>query len=308
MHLLGLLLAGGHPWSIDSLERLDARRAELANTPGSAFDRAVRLGCEADRVGLAFAAGYQGALEALIPELAAPGAPRRLALCATEEGGAHPRAIATRLAPSPEGGLVLDGAKRWVTLGASADVLLVLAMRGVEADGRRRLALVEVASGDPGVRLTAMPPTPFAPEIPHAELRLEGVRVRDEDVLEGDGWERYVKPFRTVEDVHVMGALVAHLIGAARAFGWPRELVEDGAAAVALLRALAAEDPSSRAVQVVLGGALRAVHRFLQAADPHWKEAPAEVQERWQRDRGLLAVAQSARDKRLAAAWASLAG
>ena len=48
------------------------------------------------------------------------------------------------------------------------------------------------------------PPTPFAPEIPHARITLANVTVRDEDVLPGDGYARYLKPFRTIEDTFVL--------------------------------------------------------------------------------------------------------
>lgn len=70
--------------------------ADLGERP---IDRAIRSAYDADRLGLAFVAGYSGALRALVPD-----APLKTSLCATEAGGAHPRAIATRLAPREGGG------------------------------------------------------------------------------------------------------------------------------------------------------------------------------------------------------------
>ena len=67
----------------------------LLGTDGAAspLTAAIRGAAATSSVGGAFLAGYQAALRALVPDL-----PDGLvALCATEEGGAHPRAIATLL-------------------------------------------------------------------------------------------------------------------------------------------------------------------------------------------------------------------
>ncbi len=56
------------------------------NDFGDPLEAAVRGGARADRVGYAFAAGYQAALRALFP--LAPG--QLGSLCATEAHGAHP--------------------------------------------------------------------------------------------------------------------------------------------------------------------------------------------------------------------------
>ena len=39
----------------------------------------------------------------------------------------------------------------------------------------------------------------FVPEISHAEVELDRVKVSDADVLPGDGYDDYLKPFRTIE-------------------------------------------------------------------------------------------------------------
>src|SRR5690242_10869360 len=85
------------------------------------IDEAIVGGFHADRVAYAFASGYQAALHALVPDL-----PREniASLCATEQGGAHPRNIRSSLAPGENGGFVLDGNKRWATLSADASTFL----------------------------------------------------------------------------------------------------------------------------------------------------------------------------------------
>ncbi len=66
------------------------------------MDRAVAGGFLADRIGYAFAAGYEAALRRLAPDL--PEGPI-VSLCITEKEGAHPRAIKARLDKRPLGRL-----------------------------------------------------------------------------------------------------------------------------------------------------------------------------------------------------------
>ncbi len=176
------------------------------------WDAAVLGGARADRLGFAFAAGYQAALWSLVP---ARDLRRTAALCATEAGGAHPRAIETRLTDG-----VLEGEKTFVTLGPHAQDLYVLAKTGEEA-GRPALALVRVDAAAPGVTVTPLGETPFVPEIPHASVRLAGVRAFE--TLPGDGWADYVRPFRSVEDTLVHAAALAWLGASGMRWGWPRE-------------------------------------------------------------------------------------
>jgi acyl-CoA dehydrogenase len=270
------------------------------------FDRAVVAASAAPLLGFAFASGYRCALEALIGG-GAPFEGRMPSLCVTERGGNHPRAIETTLTARAEGGYALTGRKRWTTM-ASRDrgALFVAASVGADAEGRNRLRLVRVASESPGVTVTPMAETPFIPEIPHAEVSFDGVRVREEDVLPGDGYDRYVKPFRTVEDIHVHGAALAYLAGVGRRAGWPRELGEEILAALASLRSLAEEDPSAPELHLALGGAIRIGRRIVDATEGAWAKTEEGPRRAWERDRALLLVAEKARAQRLESAYRSL--
>ena len=73
------------------------------------IDEAIVGGFAADRVAYAFAAGYQAALRALVPDLSRESI---ASFCATEQGGAHPRNIQTSLTPTQSGGFILEGTKR----------------------------------------------------------------------------------------------------------------------------------------------------------------------------------------------------
>src|ERR1700760_915474 len=82
----------------------DAHWEALCDAAGTTVERAAIGGAQVDRVGHAFAIGYAMALTALVGD-------GHAALCATEDGGNHPRAIQTRL----EHGRV-TGTKKWATM------------------------------------------------------------------------------------------------------------------------------------------------------------------------------------------------
>ena len=95
----------------------------LDSRAGGPAALAIAGGFAADRVGWAFASGYQAALRALLPELPHD---TLAALCVTEAEGNRPRDIRTTIAPQPDGTLRIDGAKRWTTLGPASTLLLVV--------------------------------------------------------------------------------------------------------------------------------------------------------------------------------------
>lgn len=261
-----------------------------AQTP---FEAAKLGGAHADRLGFAFAAGYEAALFRLLPERDRS---KLAALCATEKGGAHPRAIATTFIDGS-----LRGEKTFVTLADRAEELIVLASAGSDGD-RNRLVLVRVPAKARGVTLSPLPAAPFVPEIPHASVRFEGVT--DVEVFPGDGWIDYVRPFRTVEDIHVHVALIAYLIAAGRRAGWARDPIARAYAILASLEALSPADPSSPRTHLALAGAIDLSRALIAELD--WSHAPDEERMRWERDRFLLDVAGKARALRLEKAWAAI--
>jgi acyl-CoA dehydrogenase len=263
-------------------------------------DFAIAAGFTADRLGYAFAAGYHAALRALVPALDPV---EVVCLSATEEGGVHPRAIRTRLEPRDDGFRIV-GDKRWTTLGSLAAEALVVASTG-EVDGKNRLRVARVRLAAPGVTITPMPETPFAPEIPHAAVRYDAV-IDQEALLPGDGYDRYLKPFRSVEDLHVHLALFGYLTSIARRSDAPEASLERIAICAVTARALAAEDPSGRGVHLALAGLVRESRSVLDELAPSLARLPEAERERFERDRPLLAVAERARTARRESAWRSL--
>jgi acyl-CoA dehydrogenase len=277
--------------------------AALRVHPGTAFEdtveRAAVGGRAAASVGWAFACGYEAALARLDP--AAVGRGSLAALCATEEGGGHPRAIRTSLVLRPDGGGTLTGQKSWVTLGSDAQTLLVVASTGQDEQGRNRLRVVRVPASRAGVRVEPGPPIPFASDIGHARAVFEGVAVEASEVLPGDGYDTVLKPFRTIEDIHVMAAILGWGIGVARSSGWEPAWTEHALAVLLSLRTLGAASPSDPATHVALAGGIAETKQLLESGA--WERAAPAVKAGWERDRALLGVASTVRAARLKAAW-----
>ena len=227
-------------------------------------------------------------------------------MCATERGGNQPRAIESKLTPASTG-FTLTGAKRWSTMGPVAGVLLVVASEGIDENGRNKIRLVRVDAAAPGVEIGLMPAPTFMPEVPHGAIALDRVAVDSAAVLPGDGYARYVKPFRTVEDIHIHGALLGYVISVARRFAWPHDTIERLAASVAATRALALVDPSSAEGHIALAGLLAHDARLLQELAPSWANVDVAERERWERDSALFgSVAGEIRELRRQRAWEAL--
>ncbi len=279
------------------------RYRDAALTWRNPMDRAIAAGFAADRVCWAFASGYQAALQALFPGLPED---RICALCVTEAEGNSPKAIKCSLRRNGNDWL-LNGAKRWTTLGPDGGTFFVAARDEAASKERISLKVVAVSSDTRGITMEPMPATKFVPEVPHAQLRFENVVVAGDAILPGDGYDSYVKPFRTVEDLHVHAAIVAYLVREARRLAWPQAWIERAAAHLHALRALAGEDRSVPATHVALAGALANGDGLLHEADTNWENAAADAAAaRWRRDRELFQVASAARAQRTARAWERL--
>lgn len=273
------------------------------------FERATLAGAEADRLGYAFVGGYEAALARLVSLVAPPVAsPVRRCLAATESGGGHPRAITTQLRPATTGSYTLHGEKTFATLASVAEEILVVASAGVsDASGQNPLRIARVRAGAQGLTVVDRAPTPFAPEIPHAKLTLDGVVVREEDLLPGDGYALYLKPFRTLEDVHVLAASLGYLLRSARAYGFAGAVAEGAISILLALREVAAGSPGDPTLHLALAGLFQATRRLIAEHDAEWEKADGDTRDRWRRDLALLLVAEVVRTKRTEAAWKAVA-
>jgi hypothetical protein len=293
------LVSGAGLSPVSGVTELRAHLASLRTD--DTVERAALGGRCAEGLGWAFACGYEAALRR-IPGAGAEG--QLVCLAATEEGGGHPRAIRTTLTPREGGGWELAGDKAWITLGTDADVLLVVASTGQDDRGRNRLRAARVPSSRAGVTLEPCAPLPFAPEIAHARLHLRSVHVADEELLPGDGYDDLLKPFRTLEDTHVVAAALGWALGVGQTSPWDPAWTERALATLVALRAIGQADPSRPETHVALAGAMDLARTLLVGAD--WARAPEATRARWERDRPLLDVARGVRAARLEAAWRGL--
>jgi len=297
----------GSPVSFDALSSwwrcfLDAARP--FQTP---IARALIGGRVADRVGYAFTAGYVSAIRRLVPTL---GAEEMAALCVSEEGGAHPRAITAALVEdetkTDDRAFQLSGEKSFVTNADLAEIMVVAASAGRTPQGKNDIRVVLVGRDAPGVTIIPRDPLPFVPEVAHGRVRFDDVQVPREAVLPGDGYNTYVKPFRTIEDIHVFGGVLGYLSHVAVRYHWPRDAVEEMLSLIASVWSVAGANADSPAVHVALGGLFRRVLTFLDGCEAYWKETDEETARRWNRDRPLMNIAGEARLMRLEAAWRRL--
>lgn len=271
---------------------------------------ALRSGFEADRIGWAFAGGYQAALRTLLARFAErpAGAGELFALCATESGGNRPRDIQTTLTVDGDT-LIVSGEKSWTTLGAAASAFLVVGrLPGTEEGVSPSLKVALVPAEAAGISFQEKPPIAFVPEIPHTASRFDNVALDAGALLPGDGYSHYVKPFRTVEDTFIALAVQACLLREARARGWPAAFREALVTQLYTLGHLAGEDPTLPVTHLALAGALDATHRLYDQADLHWRSEEDDAAQRWRRDRPLFKVASKPRALRAQRAWQALSG
>jgi hypothetical protein len=273
------------------------------------IDRAISGGFVADRVAYAFTAGYQASLQHLFPFLSCH---TIAALCVSEEGGGHPRKIRTSLGPIKENknfspAWEINGRKQFITNAGEAGRLLIAASKGSSPDGRNRIQMIDMERDVPGITVIPMKELPFVPEISHGVLLLENVPVKEENLLPGDGYLDYIKPFRTIEDIHVSAAIIGYLFRVADQYGWPHDIQEECLLLLTGFRALSAENPKNPAVHIVLGRILNRTARLVESIEPYWTDVEAGTRNAWIRDQKLMGIAKEAREKRLATAWSYFA-
>ena len=287
---------------------LDRGEPRLAECPyEGSVDRALWGGLHADRLGFAFAAGYGSALRRLSTHAGAAIPDGNVCLAVTESGGGHPRAIHTTLREQ-DGVLLVRGEKTFATLASRSDSMLVVASRGKnESSGRNELVVIRIPRDAKGVTIEDRPPLPFAPEIPHAVVRFDDVAIASSAILPGDGYEVWVKPFRTIEDTHVLAATIGYLAGVARNYDFDRVVLAELVAHAAGLTDVGARDPSNPVTHVLLAGIFSSARKLAASLDADWHhKVTAEERERWLRDLPLLLVAENARTKRTENAFAAL--
>jgi hypothetical protein len=257
------------------------------------FDLAVAGGRMMATPGLAFLVGYQAALRMLWPS-----APLSLgALCATEQRSLRVADMQTRLHD-----LRLSGRKDFVTAGDAADWLLIAARSEAPGDDPC-LSLGVVYPDEPGVRVEKLAPIPLMPDISHGRVFLDNALC---ELLAGDGWDAYVKPFRTLEDIYVLSAMTAWLYGVGQDSDWPQALQLRLLALLAGCAEVSRQAPNNPCGHVLLGGLFAQFEGLKGEINQALAEGPQQWAAMWQRDQAVMDLAAGARGKRLAKALAAI--
>lgn len=269
-----------------------------------ALASAVAAGCRAGQLAFAFAGGYQAALRRLLPTLA----PDAFAALLLSEGKRQrPDELLTTLTPLADGSFRLDGEKSYVAGGEAADCLLVVARHGVATDGRVKSALVVLPGHAPGIVHSARSETAFLPALPHGRARFEGVGVMQANILPGDGWVDYARPFRTLEDIHVSAAVAAHLAVNAVRRNFPDDLLASLLGCLVRLGECAARDVNAADNHVLLAAAERELQQAAVQVNALIAGVEDEFARDWRANHLLVALAAPARAKRLEKALKTVA-
>ena len=267
----------------------------------SAFARLAHVAVHAGDRLCASVAGHQAAIRRLFPDTPDDAV---TAFCISEDQGPRPSGILSSLTPAADG-FRLNGSKKWGSLSPLADLLYVAASIG-EAEGRKQLRMVKVASGSAGLTLDASPYAAYRDHMPIADLKLVDVAISADAVLAQDAYIDFIKPFRLIEDVYGAVAVQIGVLRVGRAHAWPQDVLEDLTALILQGQAIS-ETPMSCPVDVVLMSAFfRAWDGVWSGLGPSWDLVPPEERARWSPGTGTLGVAARARETRRQNAWAEL--
>ncbi len=284
-------------WGQPIVQNLDEVAALLGTAEHvNIVDQSAVFGARTEGLGLAFAAGYPLAVRKLT------GDPRPIALAVTEARGNGPVDIETTMRRDGEGAFTITGEKTFVTLADRAESCLVLVRDGDAPslpDGKVTLRLVLAPLRDKNVSIAMMPPLPIAPEVLHGKVTFAGATVLK--VFEGDGWNDYGRPFRTIEDVAVMSAALGMVFRIT--FDGTQDLSMRAFALLVALQEVEQIGFQEATAHVLLAGTLAmASPLFHEVAE----RAPEGLRAKFQRDLPLLSIANKARAARTTRAWATV--
>ena len=271
---------------------------EYKNHLSSPLDQAILGGRLSNNMGFAFSAGYQSAIQSLF----APKHQKLASLCISEPQGNHPRAIQSTLIKHGQN-WHLNGSKSFITGATEAEILYVAVTTGLNTDNRPIIKMLALPANQPGIHISNMPPLPFIPEISHGTATFTQVRLDSEQILDGDGYSKFVKPFRTYEDIHVLAAVIGYRIGEAIDSNWTYDCIEEHLSLLASLRSLRPNEFSQTSSHLILAGCRSQLKKLIQQTDEQFELNNAEGYKNWKRDKALLDIASKAHKLRTNRAW-----
>jgi len=266
----------------------------------SSIDRAILGGRLSKNMSFTFASGYQSAIEAMFSpdQSTLPLA----SLCVSEENGVRPNDINTKL-EEKNGKVYLSGQKKFVSGANDSQHIFVACNNGVDIKGRVNIKVVSLPSSTNGIEIIALPTLPFIPLVSHGKVILENVEIGESDVLPGDGYSNYVKPFRTYEDLHVLAAVVGFRLGEAIESQWGEDSIQAHLPLILSLQALSKMPLQSPAAHISLAACRNELKRLIALFDDRFEANNSSAYSEWQRDQMILNVASKASNIRTQNAW-----
>jgi len=269
----------------------------------STLEQAALGGRLSNNMSFAFAAGYQSAIQSLFK----PDYRQLSSLCISEHEGNHPRAIKCSLTQHGQN-RHLNGSKSFITGANEAEFLYVAATTGFNINNRPNIKMLSFQANLEGIKIRKMKPLPFVPEISHGTATFKQVTLKSQQILEGDGYTNFVKPFRTHEDIHVLAAIIGFRIGEAIDSNWSHDSVEAHLSLLASLLPLEPNNFNQASTHLILAGCRSQLKVLIQQTDDQFKQNNIKGFEEWRRDKALLEIASKAHKIRTNRAWDILEG
>ncbi len=248
------------------------------------------FGCQ--QFSFAFMAGYQAALHRMFPTIA----PNTLkALCVSEEKGGHPKFIQTTLGNNNR----INGLKTYITAGSEAENLLVLCKTNEIIEGKPLLKMVHLPRTADNIEITDFE-LPFMREVKHGKLILKDTPIHSNQILEGDGYSQYTKPFRTLEDILVGISCNAMLLRQAIDYKWEKDLRDQLIFNIFALKRILRLTPSNKERHILLGTYEVNFEKLLPQIDLNITNySPAHFQADWAENKRVLFMAKKVKALRL---------
>lgn len=267
------------------------------------FTATVLSSLPADRLAWAFFSGYQGALQAAFGIAAGS-----VGAFAANETQRKLTGIDTVIHQRGRD-IVLTGNKSWILTGFDELTLFVLARRADgPTSGPGSLSVVRTSLTNSGVVPELRRTQVVVPELPHSAVRFDSTPLAPGDVLPGDGYSDYAKPFRLREDVFVTGAVLGYLFAEAREGSWPTRWCQRAMAALSLLEVCSRGDPRTSETVILVAGALSFAGDVIREAESLWTSDQSRARDRWLRDKAILEIGKEARRQRAVRSWESQRG
>lgn len=267
------------------------------------FRRLMRVATHADRRSASSIAGHQAAIRRLFP---ATPANAICAFCISEERGPHPKYINSSLTPGDSSAQTywLNGSKKWGSVAPDADLLYVAASVGRDGD-QNDLRMVALPADRVGITFDLEPYVDYGTEMRIADLAFADVEVHANEIIAGDAYTTFIKPFRLIEDVYNTAGTQIGMFRLGLDHGWSDEQMETLLGLISRAAEVSSTDMASPSSILLLTDYLRASDQFWTNTWHSWA-APDQVIEAWSPDRGLLDVAARARETRRQRAWSEL--